>query len=141
MMKTLEAKLVKAGMTASLLCAIECSITPFAILLFPFVTGSHREISFGIFSEISPYLDWILLGVVGCLALGSQILTFPRHRRLIPLILSGIGFTIMMYGRFWWTGGQLGESLVIVCGAGILIGAGWMNRRLQRYLCECHRHP
>lgn len=70
---TLADKLSRAGMTASFLCAIECSLTPLAVLILPLVVGSQAEISSRFFPETAHTLDWILMGIVGCLALGSQI--------------------------------------------------------------------
>jgi hypothetical protein len=139
-MNTLADKLSRAGMTASFLCAIECSLTPLAVLILPLVVGSQTEISSRFFPETARTLDWILMGIVGCLALGSQILTIPIHRRPAPLILSGVGFMLMMYGRVWWENGQAGESLFMISGAGVLIGAGWLNRRLHHQGCRLHTH-
>ncbi|GJL61198.1 MAG: hypothetical protein NPIRA03_40550 [Nitrospirales bacterium] len=68
-MNTLEDKLARAGMTASFLCAIECALTPFAVLVLPFVVGSQPEISSRFLPETAHIFDWILMGIVGCLAL------------------------------------------------------------------------
>lgn len=139
-MNTLEDKLSRAGMTASFLCAIECSLTPFAAVVLPLVLGSQTEISSRFFPETTHTLDWILMGIVGCLALGSQILSLPIHRKPAPLILSGIGLMLMMYGRIWWEDGQAGETLFMISGAGVLIGAGWLNRRVHHQGCRLHAH-
>ena len=139
-MNTLEDKLARAGMTASFLCALECSLTPFAVLVLPLVVGSQPEILSLFLPETAHILDWILMGIVGCLALGSQILSIPIHRKPAPLILSGIGLMLMMYGRIWWEDGQAGETLFMISGAGVLIGAGWMNRRLHHQGCKFHTH-
>ena len=139
-MNTLEDKLARAGMTASFLCALECSLTPFAVVVLPLVVGSQPEIFSLFLPETAHILDWILMGIVGCLALGSQILSIPLHRKPAPLILSGIGLMLMMYGRIWWEDGQAGETLFMISGAGVLIGAGWMNRRLHHQGCKFHTH-
>lgn len=137
---TLEDKLARAGMTASFLCAIECSLTPFAALILPLVVGSQPEIASRFFPETAHTLDWILMGIVGCLALGIQILTIPLHRKPAPLILSGIGLHLMIYGRVGWEDDQAGESLFMISGAGVLIGAGWLNRQLHHQGCRLHAH-
>lgn len=139
-MNTLEDKLTRAGMTASFLCAIECSLTPIAVLVLPLVVGSQPEISSRFLPETANIFDWILMGIVGCLALGSQILTIPLHRKPAPLILSGIGFLLMIYGRAGWEDGQAGESLFMISGAMVLIGAGWLNRRWHHQSCRLHTH-
>lgn len=44
----------------------------------------------------------------------------------------------MMYGHVWWENGQAGESLFMISGAGVLIGAGLLNRRLHHQGCRLH---
>ena len=123
-------KLLNLGLTASLVCAIECAITPIILIVLPLIVGAATWHQLSSLTESFDRIDVMLMGVVGIVGLSSQLVTLSIHQRLGPIATMGFGFLILICGRFLGTGDQLGEFLFTLCGAGAMIVGGIWSRRL-----------
>ena len=138
-------KLLNLGMTASIVCAIECAITPVLLIVLPFIVGATTWRQLNTITESFDWIDAIVMGLVGIIAFSSQLVTLPIHQRLAPIASMTIGFLLLVCGRFVWTGEELGDFLFTLCGAGAMIVGGIWSRRLCRNghhaLCSQDRGP
>ena len=130
--KPFGVRLLNLGLTASIVCAIECMITPIILLALPFIVGATTWHQLSTINESLDWVDVALMGLVGIVALSSQLVTLPIHQRLAPIASMSFGFLLLVAGRFLWTGGQPGDFLFTLCGAGAMIFGGIWSRRLCR---------
>lgn len=124
--------LERFGIAATTACAVHCVITPFLSLL-PFV-GS------GLLAD--EHVEWLLICV--SLAMGSLNL-FPdylrHHQRLRPLAIFALGGALVLAARLWFEDElQIGTPLAVL-GAGAILGAYWINRRLCQTCNVCQTTP
>ena len=141
-MKTLGMTLSKAGSITSLVCAIHCALTPFALLALPVIaaySSGGLEVILGSF--LAETTEWAFLGVIGLLAGFGLIATYPIHRDARPAYLSGIGLLILIFSHTWLVPESTGEIILDVGGASLIAWAGFWNRRLCHGLgCHTHEH-
>jgi len=139
-MSTIGAKLSKAGSIASLICAVHCALTPFALLALPIIAAHSSNGLNGVFGAFwAETTEWIFLAVIGLLAGFGLLATYPRHRDIRPAIITAMGLGIFIISHLWVEAGSSKEILLDVMGASLIAWAGFWNRRLCHQL-GCHSH-
>ncbi len=90
-MKFFKSRLDYFGIGASTFCAIHCLITPILIASLPFASLTLlEEKAF----EIGLLIMSLLIGLVSLISS-----YFKRHRKILPIILGSIGFSIFILGK------------------------------------------
>jgi hypothetical protein len=120
----LTTKLDNIGMTASTLCAIHCALVPIFITVLPLI---------GLGFLANPWFEWgmiILAFIIGVSSISSSY--FRTHRRLLPLLLLSIGFTIIILGHIFITGWL--EGIVVPLGGFTIATAHFIN---YKYVGAC----
>ena len=139
-MKTLGITLSKAGSITSLICAVHCALTPFALLALPVIaahSSGDLEVILGAF--LAKTTEWVFLGVIGLLAGFGLLATYPIHRDTRPAYLSGVGLLVLIVSHLWLVPESAGEIILDVSGASLIAWAGFWNRGLCHCL-GCHTH-
>lgn len=142
-MSTLGIKLSKAGSITSLVCAVHCALTPFALLALPIIAAnSWGRLDMVLGAFLASTTEWIFLGVIGLLAGFGLLATYPLHRDSRPAYLTATGLFLMTLAHLWLFPESLGEITFDVVGASLIAWAGFWNRRLCHCLgCHTHEDP
>lgn len=139
-MKTIGLTLSKAGSMTSLICAIHCALTPFALLALPVIAAHSWG---GLDAVLGAFLgrttEWVFLGVIVLLAGFGLLVTYPVHRDMRPGFVSGVGILLLTVSHLWMVPESMGEIALDVIGASLIAWAGFWNRRLCHCL-GCHSH-
>lgn len=115
------------GMTASVACAIHCAALPFLLTTLPLWGLEFLAHS------------WVELSMI-CLSLliGTYSLTtsFPKHRKLIPILVLIIGFGLIATGHYTL---ESLEAFLVPLGGFTIAAAHYLNWKYSRS-CN-HHHP
>lgn len=115
-----QQSLDKTGIWVTTLCALHCLLLPVILPMLSLIGLSFIG---------ATLLERIILGtslVVGLIALLAGV---RKHSRFYPLILLFAG------GVIYWhkdSLGAMGEPIIILIGASLIIAAHWVNLRLVR---------
>ena len=140
MIKTLGPKLSKAGSIASLICAVHCALTPFALLALPVIAAHSWDGLDGMLGAFwADTTEWMFLGVIALLASFGLLATYPRHRDIRPTLITAGGLLVLAASHLWIESGGSQEVFLDVTGASMIAVAGFWNRRLCHRL-GCHTH-
>jgi len=139
-MSTFGIKLSKAGSIASLICAVHCALTPFALLALPVIAAHSWDgldvVLGGFWADTT---EWVFLGIIGLLAGFGLLATYPRHRDIRPALITGLGLLVFTVSHLWMETGSGREIFLDIIGASLIAWAGFWNRRLCHHL-GCHTH-
>lgn len=126
----------KAGMVASITCAVHCMIMPLVITLLPI---------FGLSLFATEQFEWILLIVSAILGITSLCFGFRKHKSYQAFSFLGIGLTLLVIGRLIH---QHIEHLKVfqfdlyllflVLGALLVALSHWLNNKLCNSCPPCH---
>ncbi|MGV3622003.1 MAG: MerC domain-containing protein [Archangium sp.] len=113
------------GQVLSAVCAVHCVTTPLFVILAPAAAS--------VLGGAHPILLALVIGV----ALWAFIPGYRCHhdKRVLGLALSGI--TLLAIAAFVFHGSLVVETLISLVGAGTMMAAHWLNRKLLR---EAHTH-
>ena len=122
-----HARLDRAGMWLSALCAVHCMVMPVVLIFFPVMSWIRW----------SRIMGGAALGVAAVLGLGGCLLSLRQHRNIYPLLLVMAGLLFNATGRFAATplGPWLAQTLVIAGPLTMACGL-WRDRRLCRCNCQ-----
>ncbi|GAB3297257.1 MerC domain-containing protein [Pseudidiomarina andamanensis] len=115
-----QRSLDKTGMWVTTLCALHC-------LLLPVILPMLSLIGLSFIGE--ELLERVILGTSIALGLVALISGIRKHARFYPLILLIAG------GFIYWhkdSLGEMGEPIIILLGASLIVAAHWVNLRLVR---------
>lgn len=115
-----QRSLDKTGMWVTTLCALHC-------LLLPVILPMLSLIGLSFIGE--ELLERVILGTSIVLGLVALIGGIRQHARFYPLVLLIAG------GFIYWhkdSLGEMGEPVIILLGASLIIAAHWVNLRLVR---------
>ncbi|OZB04116.1 MAG: MerC protein [Idiomarina sp. 34-48-12] len=115
-----QRSLDKTGMWVTTLCALHC-------LLLPVILPMLSLIGLSFIGE--ELLERVILGTSIVLGLVALISGIRKHARFYPLVLLVAG------GFIYWhkdSLGEMGEPIIILLGASLIIAAHWVNLRLVR---------
>jgi MerC mercury resistance protein len=115
----------RAGMAASVACAVHCAATPFVVIILPFgglalTGGSVFETLFAMGS--------VLIGSV------SARIGLSLHNSRRPLLMVLLGGLLIAAGRFASSETIWPETVLVVSGVCLIAGAHAVNL----CLCRCH---
>ena len=126
----------KAGMIASITCAIHCMIMPLVITLLPI---------FGLSLFATEEFEWILLMISAMLGIISLCFGFRKHKSFKAFSFLGIGLTFLVIGRLAHehiSHFHIFEFdiylLFLVIGAFMVAFSHWLNNKLCNTCPPCH---
>lgn len=82
----------KVGITASLICAIHCSLLPIFIVIFPIF-------SLSLFATET--FEWVFLIISLCLCIASLCFGFKKHKSFKAFSFAGMGFALLVIARMF----------------------------------------
>ncbi|CAB0151796.1 hypothetical protein PSI9734_02161 [Pseudidiomarina piscicola] len=115
-----QRSLDRTGMWVTTLCALHCLLLP---VILPML--SLMGLSF-IGEEL---LERVILGTSIALGLVALVMGMRKHFRVYPLLLLIAG------GVIYWhkdSLGEVGEPIIILTGAALIVAAHWVNLKLTR---------
>lgn len=126
----------KAGMIASITCAIHCMIMPLVITLLPI---------FGLSLFATEEFEWILLMISAMLGITSLCFGFRKHKSYKAFSFLGIGLTFLVIGRLAHEHVSHFRTLAfdiyllfLVAGAILVALSHWLNNKLCKSCPPCH---
>jgi hypothetical protein len=126
----------KAGMIASITCAIHCMIMPLIVTLLPI---------FGLSLFATEEFEWMLLMVSAMLGLTSLCFGFKKHKSFRAFSFLGIGLTFLVIGRLAHEHVSHFRVftfdiylLFLVAGAILVALSHWLNNKLCKSCLPCH---
>jgi hypothetical protein len=126
----------KAGMIASITCAIHCMIMPLVITLLPI---------FGLSLFATEEFEWILLMISAMLGITSLCFGFRKHKSFKAFSFLGIGLTFLVIGRLAHEHVSHFRVftfdiylLFLVAGAILVALSHWLNNKLCKSCIPCH---
>ena len=126
----------KAGMIASITCAIHCMIMPLVITLLPI---------FGLSLFATEEFEWILLMISAMLGITSLCFGFRKHKSFKAFSFLGIGLTFLVIGRLAHEHVSHFRVftfdiylLFLVAGAILVALSHWLNNKLCNACPPCH---
>jgi hypothetical protein len=124
----------RRGISASLLCALHCLLTPFLVLLAPILDRWLND----------PRFHWVIALIVFPVAAWALWHGYRKHHLHMVLVLGAIGLALMAFGMDMFSPTQIssfeahesGLKIFAMVAAGVtLASAHYLNLR------ECRRHP
>jgi hypothetical protein len=126
----------KAGMIASITCAIHCMIMPLIVTLLPI---------FGLSLFATEEFEWMLLMVSAMLGVTSLCFGFRKHKSFRAFSFLGIGLTFLVIGRLAHEHVSHFRVytfdiylLFLVAGAILVALSHWLNNKLCKSCLPCH---
>jgi len=126
----------KAGMIASITCAIHCMIMPLVVTLLPI---------FGLSLFATEEFEWMLLMVSAMLGVTSLCFGFRKHKSFRAFSFLGIGLTFLVIGRLAHEHVSHFRVftfdiylLFLVAGATLVALSHWLNNKLCKSCLPCH---
>ena len=126
----------KAGMIASITCAIHCMIMPLIVTLLPI---------FGLSLFATEEFEWMLLMVSAMLGVTSLCFGFRKHKSFKAFSFLGIGLTFLVIGRLAHEHVSHFRVftfdiylLFLVAGATLVALSHWLNNKLCKSCLPCH---
>jgi hypothetical protein len=126
----------KAGMVASITCAVHCMIMPLVITLLPI---------FGLSLFATEEFEWILLMISAMLGITSLCFGFRKHKSFKAFSFLGIGLTFLVIGRLAHEHVSHFRIftfdiylLFLVAGAILVALSHWLNNKLCKSCLPCH---
>jgi hypothetical protein len=126
----------KAGMIASITCAIHCMIMPLVVTLLPI---------FGLSLFATEEFEWMLLMVSAMLGVTSLCFGFKKHKSFRAFSFFGIGLTFLVIGRLAHEHVSHFRVftfdiylLFLVAGAILVALSHWLNNKLCKSCLPCH---
>lgn len=119
------------GFGVSFLCALHCAAMPLLLGAFPTLGttlfGDER-------------VEWFLFGAVIALGVGSLLPSYlKRHRDVRPLVLFGVGVTLLLASRVFATEGSAVEGIGASTAALMVAAAHlWNLRQIRAHTTVCH---
>jgi hypothetical protein len=116
----------RLGASASLVCAIHCAFTPFAVTILPL---------FGIAVLADERVEQVILSVSLALAATSVCWGIRIHKQRRILVLFSAALSLVIIGRFMLEG--FVETLFVAFGALLFVWGHLLNRRLCQLCSVC----
>ena len=127
----------KAGMVASITCAVHCMIMPLIITLLPI---------FGLSLFATEEFEWFLLMISAILGMVSLCFGFKKHKSYRAFSFLGIGLTLIVIGRLMHEHVNHLKVFVfdlylvfLVVGAVSVALSHWLNNKLCNSCNSCHK--
>jgi hypothetical protein len=118
----------RIGVTASMVCAVHCILSPLPLALIP-------AAGLGVLADESA--EWTLIAISISVGAISLLPSFLMHRRSMALSFFAAGALIIFAARSVLSEGSMGETCVAVIGALCIAASHLINRRLCRSCPSC----
>jgi len=113
-------KLDQLGMTASLACAIHCAVLPFVLTTLPL---------FGLSFLAHSWVEMTMIGLSLFIGVYSLSTSYPKHKRLLPIIILVMGFAMIATGHYLI---ENMEAVLIPTGGFTIAFAHYINWKYSR---------
>lgn len=113
-------KLDQLGITASLACAIHCAVLPFVLTTLPL---------FGLSFLAHNWVEVVMIGLSLVVGVYSLSTSFPKHKKLLPVIVLVIGFGLIGTGHYLI---ESMEAVLIPMGGFTIAIAHFINWKCSR---------
>jgi hypothetical protein len=120
----------RAGMTASIACAVHCAALPLVLMVLP---------ALGLAWLDSAWVDWTMVVVAAVIALRAHRGGIALHRSCLPVGVAVAGILAIMTAICLLKGSATMHYLQ-ASGATMVAGSHWLNRRLCRNCATCCSH-
>jgi hypothetical protein len=118
----------RAGMTASLACAIHCAVVPVALAALP---------ALGLAWLDSPWVDWSMVVLAMAIALRAHRGGYHLHRRCLPAVVAFLG-VLTIVATICLLKGSASHHYIQASGAVMIAGSHLLNHRFCRRCAVCH---
>jgi hypothetical protein len=125
------ASLDRLGASASMLCAIHCAALPVALAALP---------ALGLAWLNSQWVDWSMVVLAACVALGAHRKGIALHKRCFPAVVALTGL-LMIMAAICLLGGSVTHHYIQASGATLVAGSHFLNRRFCRDCQTCSEEP
>jgi len=113
-------KLDQLGITASLACAVHCAVLPFILTALPL---------FGLSFLAHSWVELVMIGLSLIIGVYSLSTSYPKHKKLVPLIVLVIGFGLIGSGHYLI---ESLEAILIPMGGFTIAIAHYINWKYSR---------
>ena len=120
----------RAGMTASIACAVHCAALPLVLMALP---------ALGLAWLDSAWVDWTMVLVAAVIALRAHRGGIALHRKCLPVGVAVVGILAIMTA-ICLLKGSASVRYLQASGATMVAGSHWLNRRLCRSCATCCSH-
>ncbi|HEV7967435.1 MAG TPA: MerC domain-containing protein [Candidatus Acidoferrales bacterium] len=117
----------RAGMTASIACAVHCAVLPLVLMALP---------ALGLVWLDSAWVDWTMVLVAAVIAIRAHRGGIALHRSCLPVGVAITGILAIMTAICLLKGSGSMHCLQ-ASGATMVAGSHWWNRRLCRSCPTC----
>ena len=128
-------KIDKAGLVASLLCAIHCAILPVLLLIFPIISLSFF---------VTEMLEFIFLTISLVLGLLSVCFGVKTHKNWNILLYISTGFTFILVGKLMHNHHSHNifsfVNILMVCGGLMVAFSHYLNNKLCNACKVCNKN-
>ena len=119
----------RAGMSASLACAVHCAILPLALAALP---------ALGLAWLDSPWVDWSMVVLALGIALSAHRGGYRLHRRCLPAGMALAGLAIIVTAMCLLKG-SASHHYIQASGAVVIAGSHLLNHRFCQSCTTCRR--
>lgn len=120
----------RAGMTASIACAVHCAALPLVLMALP---------ALGLAWLDSAWVDWSMVLVAAVIALRAHRGGIALHKKCLPVGVAIVGILAIMTA-ICLLKGSASMHYLQASGATMVAGSHWLNRRLCRSCATCGSH-
>jgi hypothetical protein len=117
----------RAGMSASLACAVHCAVLPLLLAALPAVGLAWLD---------SPWVDWTMVVFAAVIALRAHCGGFTVHRRCLPVAVAVAGLLVIITTICLFKG-SASHHYVQASGAVVVASSHFLNRHLCRNCVTC----
>jgi hypothetical protein len=117
----------RAGMSASLACAVHCAVLPLLLAALPAIGLAWLD---------SPWVDWTMVALAGAIALRAHRGGFQVHRRCLPAGVAVTGLLIIVT-TICVLKGSANHHYIQASGAVVVASSHFLNRHLCRNCKAC----
>jgi MerC mercury resistance protein len=117
----------RAGLTASLACAVHCALLPIALAALP---------ALGLAWLDSPWVDWGMVALALAIALTAHRGGYRVHGRCLPAGVAITGIAIII-GTVCVLKGSASQHYIQASGAAMIAGSHLLNHRFCRNCAAC----
>ncbi|RUO76856.1 MerC domain-containing protein [Pseudidiomarina taiwanensis] len=121
----MQKSLDKTGIWVTTICALHCLFLPVLLPVLALVGFSFVG---------APLFERVILAVSLLIGAIAMVTGFRHHRQVAPILLLALGGVLYWYKDIF---GHVGEPILILAGAGLIVLGHVKNVRLTR-ACACH---
>lgn len=117
----------RAGVSASLACAVHCAVLPLLLAALPAIGLAWLD---------SPWVDWTMVALAAAIALHAHRGGFQVHRRCLPAGVAVTGLLIIVT-TICVLKGSANHHYIQASGAVVVASSHFLNRHLCRNCKAC----